>query len=120
MTYWDAAIETVNRGWNTGSLCAQTVQRGETHCLLGAIGYARWGSQFDRWAAKSTPKAYAKLDEDPVTMAMIDKVLTVLNEQYPCRFWGNSQFVYLFNDNHTKAEVIAVLEKAAAEGDVDA
>lgn len=135
MTYWDTAIETVKRGWGTGYLywAADRLRRdrygaaavsdlGETHCLLGAIGYTCWGQEFDGWTMDGRHDVIGLLYDDPVARAMIKRVREAILEQYPdCIRYGISgiQPVYRFNDTHTKREVLAVLEKAAADGEVE-
>lgn len=121
MTYWDTAIETVKKGWGKGHLWGRSKNTGEEfHCMLGAIGVARWGQQFDGWVGDWQHDLRAMMQEDPVTSAMIAKVRTVIHEQYPqYRPDHGLGAIYHFNDffDRTQEEILAILEKAAADGD---
>lgn len=127
-----ATIATVKRdGWSTGSLFRNS---DKTHCILGAIGKARWGNQWDVDCLDSneSKEVYLRLRNDPVTNALVGKVKELLLVQMDREEFydktGNDEEILLddrwthdvvmeWNDSllHSEDELLEVLEKVQAE-----
>lgn len=123
-------IEVLQKGWGRGDL----VDGENKRCLLGAIGHARWGHQWDLDCnkASSAGVVYERLGQDPLTAALIRKISdTIVANQLllnhsPSRadfdgYLGHYDNVmcFMFNDEQmpqTGAEnVLALLEKVQAD-----
>ena len=123
-------IETIKlEGWTQGKLLDRHTKR---HCILGAIGKARWGSNWDVDCVGNGEKAYRALRTDEVTRRLIAKIARHLFEARGAEQWDFSgldevdlksdpdDFLVTWNDEmlsrmHGEEELIAVLEKVQAE-----
>jgi hypothetical protein len=119
-------IATVKRdGWVRGYLAHPA----GGHCILGAIGRARWGSQWDVDCSSNTTqefRAYGRLQQDPLTKSLVNRILDVVitideGIGYSAESDGRRQaLVYYWNDNQeTGDKILDVLEKVQAEVGVE-
>ncbi len=133
-------IDTIKtRGWTTSHLLDESTGK---HCILGAIGYARWGNNWDVDCHDEgdSDEMYKRLLADPVTRSVIQKIGDIIVAQDPdytpndCDGQGVgfadaydhaylASLVYGWNDDQLQPEgtkeVLEVLEKAQAEIGVD-
>jgi hypothetical protein len=124
-------IATIKRdGWSPVFLATPDDGR---HCILGAIGRARWGTQWDLDCndPDGINEVYERLARDPLTRSLIDRIADVLiakdddsrcyadilEERKPA-FDGDheEQIVFTWNDTqHDEEDILEVLEKVQAE-----
>jgi hypothetical protein len=125
-------IESVKtQGWTTSYLFEVDTGR---HCILGAIGYARWGDQWDIDCREFNEgeEMYQRLAEDSLTHSLIKKISKVIiakSPQYGGRHPGSTSpyedeylncLLYGWNDDLSHVDdgdevVMEVLEKTQAE-----
>lgn len=126
------AIQDVkDRGYGSGYLLAGDSGR---HCILGSIGYARWGEQWDvdcRETCDSTDtdtKMYVRLAQDPLTRSLIGRIGDAIKAKTHTEMMDKSGdtfpdeyvicYVYGWNDDlkfaDGKENVLEVLEKVQA------
>jgi hypothetical protein len=123
-------IETIRRdGWTTGIMGGQREGR---HCLLGSIGKARWGDQWDMDCQSELENVYEKLKTDAAARGLVQRLVNVIAKRSELRKrqaiemahtphskWlaarVEQQIVYGWNDQEAASvrSVISVLKEAA-------
>lgn len=107
-----------DKGWTTTLLYREETNQ---HCVLGSIGYARWGAQWDIDCSlhENTDEMYDRLNGDPLTRSLIEKmnnVVLALDESFGWENWTPNSVVYSWNDDQEEVEdILEVLEKVQAE-----
>lgn len=109
----------IDLGWTMGTPFDPYTENADCYCLGGAIAKALWGNPFKMYDPEADAafeefvslsgipvRKYGGFDED----GNFDRDLGEPN-------WSES--VYDFNDEHTKAEVLAVIDKAIRNLDPD-
>ncbi|HEX4716308.1 MAG TPA: hypothetical protein VH164_15410 [Ktedonobacteraceae bacterium] len=126
-----ATIDVIKReGWTQGALIDKQTKQ---HCILGAVGKARWGNQWDKDCLSSAKSVYLELMLDRVTGAVINRIAkmlyTNLEPDQLARIGVESEqdlaedpdgLVIGWNDDllshtHGEEELLAVLAKIQAE-----
>jgi hypothetical protein len=59
------------RGWCNGYLVHPATG---SHCALGAIGYAKWGNEFDQKVLKGEQNGYEMISDDPDTATAMQQL----------------------------------------------
>jgi hypothetical protein len=119
------ALETIKQdGWMRGWLSFDHYGK-RRHCILGAIGYARWGTQWDIDCDNmdTSGALYERLSADPATRRVIDHIYDVVIANGMAKAVAEGSVVraeqitvYRWNDHQeTEEEIIEVLEKVQAE-----
>lgn len=134
-----ATIDVINSdGWTIGAMGGQGGN--DERCVLGSLGRARWGAQWDidccaNVGALSATWIYQRIANDPVAYSVVKRIADVLTAESPellaHRGWAGCSWdqekeqyrgeSYLgtvcdWNDqNATTKAVITVLEKVQAE-----
>lgn len=130
------AIKDVQKnGWGQSYLFNEGTQR---HCILGSIGFARWGDQWNIDCTKALnnkdgndEEMYVRLVSDPLTKSVIERLYHAILAQDPGYGEGwtpetdsfKDQYlgcaVYGWNDERNYAEgeedVLEILQKVQAE-----
>lgn len=125
------AIQDVkDRGYGSSYLYDEDTQK---HCILGSIGYARWGEQWDLDCSDPYTSfdntMYKRLAADPVTRALIGRITDAIKSKtdrtMPSRRFDQfvdeclMVYVYGWNDDLKdavgKENVLEILEKVQAD-----
>lgn len=122
------AIQDVKeRGYSSGYLFDQDNNR---HCILGSIGYARWGEQWDVDCSFGEGEdMYVRLSTDLLTRSLIGRISDAIEAKTNRKRGDNSHdefldeyivaYVYGWNDDlktsEGKENVLEVLEKVQAD-----
>lgn len=124
------AIQDVkDRGYSSGYLFDDDTKK---HCVLGSIGYARWGEQWDVDCSQfesANDEMYERLSTDSLTRSLIGRIGDAIKAKTSRKMADQSDdtftdeyimcYVYGWNDDlkpsNGKKDVLEVLEKVQAD-----